>query len=99
MIDYMIFNLIILTSCAKGSSKKQIKQYYQGEYGHDWQHGSQTIMDTTIEYDECSHCHMRKNEVEIDNSQVRANDYDYYTIYDDIYDNRNKKSKVLTRRV
>lgn len=71
----------------------------QGEYGHDWQHGSQTIMDTTIEYDECSHCHMRKNEVEIDNSQVRANDYDYYTIYDDIYDNRNKKSKVLTRRV
>ena len=58
------------------------------EVGHNWQHGSQTVFDTTIEYDECTRCHKRINEVETVNTGARLNLFDFDRFYDCIFDER-----------
>lgn len=41
---------------------------FKEDVAHNYQHSTETIFDTTIEFDECTHCHKVINEVETINN-------------------------------
>ncbi len=78
----------------------QHEDILQGEYGHNYQHGSETVFDTTIEFDECTRCHKVINEVETINTGAKVN---FFNIFDYLYDDKllakEDKEKTLSLKI